>query len=197
MNDKTPTPELVALFHPLKYYVRAARSQLGSCRPDDDEDDADFWDGLTAVMKAMDGDSGWDDAHVHGWRMVDGIRVFSITPPSGLLPPQEFVRYDDHLATRAATVPQGVLDSWFPSTDAEEYLPLIAAWIPKHPLQQLTQDDYRIVRLIEGKWWSNDGLCDTHPDYVRKLDPPPAGRKSHISYHNETTPPPAELGEES
>lgn len=38
---------------------------------------------------------------VLGWRMVDGIRVFGIVPASGLLPRQEFVRYDDHLATLA------------------------------------------------------------------------------------------------
>lgn len=37
-----------SLMHPLIYYVEAARTQLGSMRPDD-PDEADFWDGLTAV----------------------------------------------------------------------------------------------------------------------------------------------------
>lgn len=35
---------------------------------------------------------------VLGWRMVDGVRVFGIVPASGLLPRQDFVRYDDFLS---------------------------------------------------------------------------------------------------
>lgn len=40
------------LNHSLAYYTEAARSQLGPIRPDD-PDDADFWDGLTAVADAL------------------------------------------------------------------------------------------------------------------------------------------------
>jgi len=44
---------------------------------------------------------------VLGWRLVDGMKVFGIAPASGLLPRQDFVRYDDHLAA-LTTPPPGV-----------------------------------------------------------------------------------------
>jgi hypothetical protein len=44
---------------------------------------------------------------VLGWRLVDGMKVFGIVPASGLLPRQDFVRYDDHLAA-LTTPPPGV-----------------------------------------------------------------------------------------
>jgi hypothetical protein len=65
---------------------------------------------------------------VLGWRMVGGIRVFGIVPASGLLPRQDFVRYDDFLsATRtqpqqpveAVYLIKGDFDLWKEQTKAE------------------------------------------------------------------------------
>jgi hypothetical protein len=39
---------------PLAWYVEAARSRIGSMRPDD-ADDAEYWDGLTAAAEALAG----------------------------------------------------------------------------------------------------------------------------------------------
>lgn len=33
-----------------------------------------------------------------GWRMIDGVRVFEVASHSGIVEPQQFVRYDDYLA---------------------------------------------------------------------------------------------------
>ncbi|MBB3802010.1 hypothetical protein FHR47_002258 [Xanthomonas arboricola] len=33
-----------------------------------------------------------------GWRMIDGVRVFEVASHSGLVEPQQFVRYDDYIA---------------------------------------------------------------------------------------------------
>lgn len=49
----------------------------------------------------------WNNATVHGWRTVDGVAVFSITPPGGLLPPQEFVKYETYKATTLAGLANG------------------------------------------------------------------------------------------
>ncbi|MEN5207989.1 hypothetical protein ABE493_07685 [Stenotrophomonas terrae] len=44
-----------------------------------------------------------DGGQVTGWRNVDGIAVFTVASHSGIIPDQEFVRYDDHLAALAST----------------------------------------------------------------------------------------------
>lgn len=37
---------------------------------------------------------------VTGWRMIDGMTVFDVASHSGIVEPQQFVRYDDYLAAR-------------------------------------------------------------------------------------------------
>lgn len=55
--------------------------------------------------------AGQGGGRLIGWSMIDGMRVFSVSAHASILDPQQFVRYDDHLAALAARPPL-VTCSW-------------------------------------------------------------------------------------
>ncbi len=49
--------------------------------------------------------AGQGGGRLIGWSMIDGMRVFSVSAHASILDPQQFVRYDDHLAALATVQP--------------------------------------------------------------------------------------------
>lgn len=47
---------------------------------------------------------------INGWRIIDGVRVFSASAHASIVDDQQYVRYDDYLAALAARQPVGEID---------------------------------------------------------------------------------------
>lgn len=92
-----------ALMHPLIYYVEAARTQLGSMRPDD-PDEADFWDGLTEAathLRTAAAEGG------DGNRLADCLESWLVPIDNANLP------HARDMVKLAAAYIRGTVTDWF------------------------------------------------------------------------------------